>query len=271
MRNFDYIKPLGLNDLHRFCSAAEEHQWGNPDFCAINARKALEYMVRSLYMMKNISTPERASLFELIDGEPFRTFINDDRVMMAVHYVRKVGNAAAHSGNVTKKESFFTLLNLYNVVGAILLKLKVVEEVKPFDKNLVPKGVETSVITPTVVQVRETDTIITASDKDAIADTTPVENLSSDFSEADTRKMFIDLMLREAGWEILDTEGAVQPLKACIEVEVHGMPNNEGIGFADYVLFSGNGLPLAVIEAKRTSASPIKGKHQAELYADCLE
>ena len=271
MRNFDYIKPLGLDDLHRFCSAAEEHQWGNPDFCAINARKALEYMVRSLYMMKNISTPERASLFELIDGEPFRTFINDDRVMMAVHYVRKVGNSAAHSGNVTKRESFFTLLNLYNVVGAILLKLRMVEEVKPFEKDLVPKGVETSVVTPTVVQVRETDTLITASSREAVADTTPVEELPSEFSEDETRKMFIDLMLREAGWEVLDTEGAVQPLKACIEVEVHGMPNNEGVGYADYVLFSGNGLPLAVIEAKRTSASPIKGKHQAELYADCLE
>ena len=28
---------------------------------------------------------------------------------------------------------------------------------------------------------------------------------------------------------------------------------------------------MAVIEAKKTSVSPIKGKHQAELYADCLE
>ncbi len=271
MRNFDYIKPLGLNDLYRFCSAAEEHQYDNPDFCAINARKALEYMVRSLYMMKNISTPERTSLFELIDGEPFRTFINDDRVMMAVHYIRKVGNAAAHSGNVTKKESFFTLLNLYNVVGAILLKLKVVEDVKPFDKTLIPKGVETSVVTPSVVQVKESDTLITSSAKEAIADTTPVAELPTEFSEAETRKMFIDLMLREAGWEVLETEGAVQPLKACIEVEVHGMPNNEGIGYADYVLFSSNGLPLAVIEAKRTSVEPVVGKHQAELYADCLE
>ena len=49
------------------------------------------------------------------------------------------------------------------------------------------------------------------------------------------------------------------------------MPNNEGIGYVDYVLFGSDGKPLAVVEAKRTSVSPIKGKHQAELYADCLE
>lgn len=271
MRNFDYIKDLGLNDLYRFCSAAEENQWSSPDFSAINARKALEYIVRALYFMKNIEVSEKTSLFELVDGEPFKAFINDDKVMMAVHYVRKVGNLGAHTGNVTKKESFFALLNIYNVVGAILLKLKVVEEVKPFDKNLIPKEAGNPGIVPNKVVVNETDTIIAAADKDAVEDKAPVEEISSDISEAETRKLFIDLMLREAGWEVLSIEGAVQPLKACIEVEVHGMPNKEGIGYVDYVLFGGNGLPLAVVEAKRTSVSPIKGKHQAELYADCLE
>ena len=271
MRNFDYIKDLGLNDLYRFCSAAEENQWSNPDFSAINARKALEYIVRAVYYLKDIEVKEKASLFELVDGEPFRAFINDDKVMMAVHYVRKVGNSGAHTGNVTRKESFFALLNIYNVVGAILLKLKLVEEVKPFDKDLIPKTVETPVVVPAKVEVTENDTIVVAADKGSVADTTPVEVLPTDLSEAETRKMFIDLMLREAGWEVLEEEGAVQPLKACIEVEVHGMPNEEGIGFADYVLFGSNGLPLAVVEAKRTTVSPLKGKHQAELYADCLE
>ena len=271
MRNFDYIKDLGLNDLYRFCSAAEENQWSSPDFSAINARKALEYIVRAVYYLKDIEVKEKASLFELVDGEPFRAFINDDKVMMAVHYVRKVGNNGAHTGNVTRKEAFFALLNIYNVVGAILLKLKLVEEVKPFNKDLIPKAVETPVVVPAKVEVKENDTIVVAADKTSVADATPVETLPTDLSEAETRKMFIDLMLREAGWEVLETEGAVQPLKACIEVEVHGMPNEEGIGYADYVLFGGNGLPLAVVEAKRTTASPLKGKHQAELYADCLE
>lgn len=271
MRNFDYIKDLGLNDLYRYCSAAEENQISNPDISAINARRALEYIVRALYFMKNIDVPERASLFELVDGEPFREFVNDDRVMMAVHYVRKVGNSGAHAGDVSKKESFFALLNIYNVVGAILLKLRVVSEVKPFDKTLIPNSVEAPVIVPTSVEIKSTDTIVTAASSEAITSTEPVEAVVCDISEAETRKMFIDLMLREAGWDVLTIEGTVQPLKACIEVEVHGMPNAHDVGYVDYVLFGSNGLPLAVIEAKKSSVSPIKGKHQAELYADCLE
>ena len=272
MRNFDYIKDLGLDTLHRFCAAAEDNQVCDPEISAINSRRALEYIVRALYEMKNLPIGERTSLFELVDGEPFREFIGDDRVMMAVHYVRKVGNNAAHAASpVSRKEAFFSLLNIYNVVGAILVKLRIVEDVKPFDKSLIPSTTEQAIITPTRVILQPTDPIITIADKEAAKATEPVVEIACDISEAETRKMYIDLMLKEAGWDILTTEGAVQPLKACIEVEVKGMPNAHEVGYADYVLFGGNGRPLAVVEAKRTSVSPIKGKHQAELYADCLE
>ena len=294
MRNFDYLQELGLTDLHKFCAAAEELQVSNPDLSAISARKALEYVVRSLYVMKNIEIPERASLFELVDSEVFRGFIGDEKVMMAVHYVRKVGNNGAHGVPVTKREAFFCLLNIYNVVAAILQKLTLISEVVPFDEKLLPKKPEAPALTPTTVTVTPQSTIVQTASKEAVDDKTPVKEVPTDISEAETRKLYIDLMLKEAGWDVLDTEGAIQPSKACIEVEVEGMPygyfaeseqtTTEGQmaaetfdfpmkakGYCDYVLFGSNGMPLAVIEAKRTSASPVKGKHQAELYANCLE
>ena len=90
-------------------------------------------------------------------------------------------------------------------------------------------------------------------------------------SEAETRRLYIDIMLAEAGWEVLEQKGALLAGKACIEVELPGMPNNSEIGYADYVLFSDNMTPLAVIEAKRTTKDPLIGKHQAALYAHALE
>ena len=153
MRNFDYLQELGLTDLHNFCAAAEELQYSYPDLSAISARKALEYIVRSLYMMKNIDIPERASLVELVDGEAFREFIGDDHVMMAVHYVRKVGNNGAHGVKVTKREAYFCLLNIYNVVAAILHKLTVIKEIVPFDNTLIPQKPQTAPLTPTTVTV----------------------------------------------------------------------------------------------------------------------
>ena len=273
MRNFDYIKDLGLNDLHRFCASAEENQVSNPDISAINARRALEYVVRSLYEMKNIEVAERASLFELVDGEPFKEFIGDDRVMMAVHYVRKVGNNGAHAGKVSKRESFFCLLNIYNIVASVLLKLKVVDSVKPFDDSLLPRVPQVPTIVPiSKPTIKSAEEIIEVADREAVESVAPVAVMPTvGISEAETRALYIDLMLKEAGWDVMKEDGLIQPSKACVEVKLKGMPNAHDEGYADYVLFGSNGKPLAVIEAKKTTASPIKGKHQAELYADCLE
>lgn len=90
-------------------------------------------------------------------------------------------------------------------------------------------------------------------------------------SELATRKLYIDLYLREAGWEVLAEENTIIPGKAGIEIKVEGMPNAEGIGFCDYVLYGKDGRPLAVVEAKKTSVSPEVGRHQVMLYGDCME
>lgn len=56
------------------------------------------------------------------------------------------------------------------------------------------------------------------------------------------------------------------------EYPVEGMAGIPGqMGYCDYVLFGRDGLPLAVVEAKRTSRDPNTGYKQASLYADCLE
>jgi type I restriction enzyme R subunit len=83
------------------------------------------------------------------------------------------------------------------------------------------------------------------------------------YNEAETRDRYIDLLLREAGWALDKPED--------IEFRVEGMPNNEGIGFVDYVLWGADGKPLGLVEAKRTRKDARQGQQQAKLYADCLE
>lgn len=88
-----------------------------------------------------------------------------------------------------------------------------------------------------------------------------------DYNEAQTRAFLIDVELRRAGWELTD--------KRDREYEVHTMPTSAGTGtgkgYVDYVLWGDDGLPLAVVEAKRTSTDAESGQQQAKLYADCLE
>lgn len=89
-------------------------------------------------------------------------------------------------------------------------------------------------------------------------------------SEAETRRLYIDLYLKEAGWDVLDTENVALPGKAGVEIEVQGMPNPHGLGYCDYVLYGKDGRPLAIVEVKKTSVSPEKGRHQVDLYAECM-
>ena len=270
-KNFDYLKDIeALQDLYGFCGAAEDTQQTNYDMCALNGRRALEWIVKAIYTLKGIELDKRTSLLEMMSSEPFTQFIgDDDKLMMAAHYVRKIGNKAAHDGGVKGGEAYFTLLNIYNVVGGILLKLGVLKSLAPFRKDLIPKSPSLTVV-PTNTVPTATVQFIESVPKETIEAPQDITD-KIDYSEAETRKLFIDLLLEEAKWEVLDKEGAIVPSKACIEIEVTGMPNSAGVGYVDYVLFGANGKPLAVVEAKRTTKSPEVGRQQAILYADCLE
>lgn len=101
--------------------------------------------------------------------------------------------------------------------------------------------------------------------KQAGAGTAPA--LPPTISEAQTRRDLIDPMLANAGFYLGQN--------ATVEYAVQGMPisaeSPSGKGFVDYVLWDDDGKPLAVIEAKRSSAHLSNGAVQARLYADCIE
>jgi type I site-specific restriction endonuclease len=84
-----------------------------------------------------------------------------------------------------------------------------------------------------------------------------------DYSEAETRDYFIDMLLKEAGWSLAGPQD--------VEYEVRGMPTKDGRGYVDYVLWGDDGKPLGIVEAKRTRKDCRIGQQQAKLYADCLE
>src|SRR6266568_9526703 len=97
-------------------------------------------------------------------------------------------------------------------------------------------------------------------------------------TEAEIRQENIDKQLAEAGWSRgqgnLVTEAFLSGTKKQI---MERSPNDsylaqtEGsIAFADYVLLGKDSKPLAVLEAKRDSRSPLEGERQAVEYAELI-
>ncbi len=278
-KNFDYILLLAdkiptFKHLHNYCRLAEEQQPIYPDASANNARKALEWLMKNMLKMAGVTVDARATLNDMLRLPATDAFVNRDyKFREDIYLVKKIGNAASHDGAepVNRVKAFRCLRALYNVVAGFMGRWDAVKEIPPFDATLIssPSAPVALVKSPEPKVEME---VVNSVQKETLDDPQPVvlprESLAS---EAVTRKYLIDYMLMEAGWEVLEEKGKVLGGKACIEVEVDGMPTVSGKGYADYDLFSRGGKPLAVIEAKATNHAITEGRHQATLYADCLE
>lgn len=265
--NFAFVNHHpGFSQLYVFCTDAETLMKTNPALSAVSARKALECLVRNFYTAKYGFVDPSASLFELVQDDRFTNYI-EEAVLSPVHFIRTVGNRGAHGERVTARESAHCVKSLHAVVGEFLTLLGAIDTYPVFDESIYTEPAEE--ILPHINDPIVVDTDVTALGDNITGNARARNPLN--MTEAETRKLYIDMAIREAGWDICGVEGEIVASKACIEIQVEGMPSDSGVGYADYVLFDDDSRPLAVIEAKKTSVDPAVGKKQAKLYADCLE
>ena len=284
MANFSFLE--GQKNYKMFASAAIEAEkvyTSSPAMCAIGCRKALELAVKWVYAVdKTIDMPYRDNLQSLIHEPSFKDALGED-TWKKLPYIIKLGNLAVHTGkNVSPQEGIFSLKGLFEFVQWIDYCYGDKYEERTFNEQEVPsQHVELD-----IEKIKKQESLVVAKDAqikameqkladmaDALAKAkaTNVEQRSfssEGISEYETRKRYIDLDLKLMGWTFKGEAG----YNVVEEYEVNDMTNVLGQkGFVDYLLFGDNGLPLAVVEAKRTSLDPKKGKKQAELYADCIE
>jgi len=100
-----------------------------------------------------------------------------------------------------------------------------------------------------------------------------------DLNEFQTRKLKIDVLLQEQGWDVgdrskivLEVDTKQSDFKKQDYMQVNETRRNDSESkYADYLLLDGTGKPLAIIEAKRTAKDPLSGQKQAEEYADDIK
>lgn len=98
-------------------------------------------------------------------------------------------------------------------------------------------------------------------------------------SEYRTRRDKIDVLLKRSAWHVGDRAEVLTEVDTKQSDFVRGdyktvsdtLQNDEQSAYADYLLIDHSGLPLAVIEAKRTSKDFLLGQKQAEGYADDIK
>ena len=286
--NFDYLKKEPK--FSRFADvaiSAERIILMDPEASIINSRRAMEFAVKWMYSVdSDLEMPYQDNLQSLMNAEEYRDIVGPD-LWKRMDYIRRCGNNVAHSNKkLGRDEAMLCLENLFIYLDFVACCYSEQYEERSFDRTVITSRIEkareskaaASAVKAELEREQEKSAKQELDLQKLMAENASLkEELSArrqeqqqayvpkplDLSEYKTRKLYIDAMLMEAGW----TEGK----DWLNEVELHGMPNQSGIGFADYVLYDDMHRPLAVIEAKRTCADVSRGRQQAKLYADLLE
>ena len=270
MTNFDFLKKEEqFSPFADAAIAAEKIYSIDPDACVLNCRRSMEFAVKWMYSVDgDLEMPYQDTLNSLMSEESFRDIVGAD-LWRRMDFIRRMGNYAAHSASkkITADRAELCLENLFYFLDFVAYCYGTHYEENQFDKTLVGKDEIQPV--PVIAEVDLEKLIaenkalkeeLTARREEQVQTYVPKP---LDLSEFATRKIYIDSMLLDAGW--------VEGKNWLNEVELDGMPNPSGVGYADYVLYGDDGKPLAVIEAKRTCVDVSKGRQQAKLYADLLE
>lgn len=288
MSNFAFLQSVGWPETYADCARAESYALSDPRAACIYARRAAEQVVDYLYDVLGLRLPYASDLSARINDAAFKAKTGQG-IAAKLNLIRRLGNSAAHDQQqIPPRAALDSLKELHHVMVWAAFHYSANPDVVPmksvFDPALARRAAPLTREEVTQLAKKFADQeaahakALAAKDEESAQLQAELEKLREevqaaqaakqlvddrDYSEADTRDTFIDLLLNEAGWPLSGPRDR--------EYLVTGMPPNDAKGYVDYVLWGADGLPLAVVEAKRTTKSPQIGQQQAKLYADCLE
>ena len=291
--NFAFLQ-TGWPGLLAEAQRSEAACHADPRTACFYARRTLELAVAWLYRAEGgaggaLRMPYKADLSAFLFEPSFKLLVGP-ALHAKMDVIRRQGNSAAHSTRpIIGADALAVLRELFQVAFWLARHYGRNAAARPepalqFCAELLPRSAaNASATSPAVLQQLASDlaardaALLAAQQAHAALDaelaglraevaaakkSNAAQPDTHDYSEAQTRDLYIDLLLKEAGWALDQARDR--------EFEVQGMPNSQGIGFVDYVLWGDDGLPLAVVEAKRTRRDARAGQQQAKLYADCL-
>lgn len=296
MSQFDFLK-AEFDEIYGFAQRAEGLALSDPRGACFYARLALETMVLWLYARDpGLRKPYKDNLAALLHEPSFKNLAGD-AVVTKANLIKELGNRAAHNarkaalGRDQAVRSVHELFHLsYWLVRTYGRGAKPSPDIR-FDRDALTEHLTISASDVHAIKKLRDDhdaaikahqdaekarlASETARDE-AAAETTRLQAEiaqikaanqalpdNHDYTEAETRDAYIDVLLYESGWYLDQSRDREYP--------VTGIPSESGKGFLDYVLWGDDGKPLAIVEAKRAKRDPREGQQQAKLYADSLE
>lgn len=259
--NFSYLKKYPrFNRLRNFCEDAESFVIAKPSISATSARKAMEFIVKFLYTGSLGLEQFNYTVFEMLTDPRFISYVDDSTLINTLHYIRKMGNVAAHGDELTRDEGLKVLEELHFLVGEFCILIGLIDDYPVFIKPGVIKKTEED-----AKKVVKKEKIVP--EPELIAEYAPRMravrfNTSFQRDESENRKMFLEASLREAGWKIVKKDNQSMPGAAGINMII-----DDG-SVVDYTLYGNDNKPIAIIIEKLASQNIVKARLEGIRLAD---
>lgn len=291
--NFEFLRER-WPELASLGGFAEQYIWPDPQSAMVKLRTFIESMILRYYDQYELPKPFPPSLNDLLNTREFRQAV-PPVVLNALHGIRLAGNKAAHGESISRFNIMGLLEDAYSLGCWFFIvnggdrghcpdfrtpqrsapKSESAEDLKAqkrlIQEKLAAQEIEMKSLLGELESARS-KSVFAEKKIEELEALLNAGKLAADvlgFDEAATRKRLIDTELVVAGWDV--GSGGKSTSQVTQEEEIPHQPTPTGTGYADYVLWEDNGLPLGVIEAKKTALKAELGQEQARLYADGLE
>ena len=143
MTNFDiFLSEAKFASFAEVAVAAEKILNIDPAACVLNCRRSMEFAVKWMYSVDGeLTLPWDDKLVSLMSTDEFRDIV-DDNLLRRMHFIRKLGNTAAHAGSrITREQAALCLENLYIFLDFVACCYGENYEERPFDASLLEERI----------------------------------------------------------------------------------------------------------------------------------
>ena len=259
--NFAYLEKFPkFKKLYEYCDEAEEFAISKPSISAVSARKAMEFVVKMIYSSL-VGQDYGFTAFDMMTDVRFVDYIGSPTMINSMHFVRKMGNTAAHGDSLSQTDALDILKELHFIVGEFAVLVGLIKDYPAYVNPTSAPVAKPVAAGPAKTETAQTKEKVVVA-PELIAEFAPRMRATKfevhhGRDEEENKKLYLRASLREAGWPMVNKPDQAMPGAVGLNMIL-----DDG-DTVDYVLYGRDNRPLAVVEYSTTSKNLIEGRTKA--------
>ena len=213
--NFAYLEKFPkFKKLYEYCDEAEEFAISKPSISAVSARKAMEFVVKMIYSSL-VGQDYGFTAFDMMTDVRFVDYIGSPTMINSMHFVRKMGNTAAHGDSLSQTDALDILKELLFIVGEFAVLVGLIKDYPAYVNPTSAPVAKPVAAGPAKTETAQTKEKVVVA-PELIAEFAPRMRATKfevhhGRDEEENKKLYLRASLREAGWPMVNKPDQAMP------------------------------------------------------------